>query len=514
MTGAGEAKTIVRLEVASEEETALLAREIATLLKSGDVVTLAGDLGAGKTTFARAVMRALTGDPALEAPSPTFTLMQIYEGAFGRIVHADFYRIGSAADVAELGWEEACEDAIVLVEWAEHALGLFGRDRLDVRLSFAEPERPNARLLKVSGYGAFADRLTSFKATRDFLRAAGWSDARRAFLLGDASTRAYETLEKPSGERAILMISPQRPDGPPIRFGRSYSAIARLAENVTAFVAIAEGLSTQGFSAPRILARDLDAGLVIIEDLGRERVVDERGPIGERYIAAVEALAHLHARKLPDAIALEGGGVYRIPPYDLDALLVEVELLLDWYVGPIAKAMIASGARATFLNLWRQALAEIAAAAPTWTLRDYHSPNLIWLPEREGLRRVGMIDFQDCVLGHPAYDVVSLAQDARVDVPAELEMKLIAHYALARRQLDAHFDMQAFAKAYAVLGAQRATKILGIFARLDQRDGKPQYLQHLPRVEAYLKKSLRHPALQEIKAWYEANLPGLFRDAS
>ena len=134
----------------------------------------------------------------------------------------------------------------------------------------------------------------------------------------------------------------------------------------------------------------------------------------------------------------------------------------------------------------------------------------IWLPDREGVRRVGIIDFQDCVLGHPAYDVVSLTQDARVTVPDELEMKLIAHYARARRESEDGFDMASFAKAYAVLGAQRATKIMGIFARLDLRDGKPHYLAHLPRVEHYLKKSLRHPALADIKAWYEANLPVLF----
>ena len=381
-----------------------------------------------------------------------------------------------------------------------------------MRLSFAEPERRDARLVTISGYGAFAQRLASFKSTREFLRDAGWSSASRAFLLGDASTRAYETLEKPNGERAILMISPHRPDGPPIRFGKSYSAIARLAESVLAFVAMAQGLRDQGFSAPRVLARDFDAGLVIVEDLGREKVVDDEGPIAERYIAAVEALAHLHARRLPDQITVAGRGVYRIPPYDLDALLIEVELLLDWYLG-YAQAHVASGARATFLNLWRQVLADVVAAPPTWTLRDYHSPNLIWLADREGLQKVGVIDFQDCVLGHPAYDVASLAQDARVTVPEDLEMKLIAHYARARRELDESFDMAGFAKAYALLGAQRATKIMGIFARLDQRDGKPQYLEHLPRVEHYLRKSLRHPALAEVKSWYEANLPTLFQDA-
>jgi tRNA threonylcarbamoyl adenosine modification protein YjeE len=507
-------KTIWRLDVAKEEETTALAADIAKLLVPGDIVTLAGDLGTGKTTFARALIRAVAHDPTLEAPSPTFTLMQIYEGDFGKIVHADFYRIETVADVAELGWEEACEGALLLVEWAERARELFSGDRLDIRLSFAEPERRDARMITISGYGGFASRLASFKSLHEFLRKANWWDARRDFLQGDASSRAYETLTKPTGEKAILMMSPQRPDGPPIRYGKSYSTIAHLAENVKAFVAIAEGLSAQRFSAPTILARDLDAGLVIVEDLGREGVADENGPIPDRYLEAIGALAELHARKLPDTIEIIDDGVYRIPPYDLDALLVEVELLIDWYVSHIARSIVASGARAIFINLWRQALIEVASATPTWTLRDYHSPNLLWLSEREGVRRVGIIDFQDCVLGHPAYDVVSLTQDARVTVADELEMKLIAHYARMRRDIDPRFDMAGFVRAYAVLGAQRATKIMGIFARLDLRDGKPHYLGHLPRVEYYLKKSLRHPALAELKAWYETNLPAIFGSAA
>jgi tRNA threonylcarbamoyl adenosine modification protein YjeE len=505
----GGPKTIWRLEAETEDATLAIAADLATLLQPGDVVTLSGDLGVGKTTFARAIIRARAKDPSLEAPSPTFTLMQVYEDGFGKIVHADFYRIEAVAELGELGWDEAREGALLLVEWAERAKEAFGEDRLDIRLSYAEPERRDARHITMSGYGAFARRLATFKALREFLREVGWGEAKRAFLQGDASSRAYETLEKADGEKAILMISPARPDGPPIRFGKSYSVIARLAENVKAFVAMDEAIQGQGFSAPKILARELDAGLLIVEDLGRTGVVDEQGPIPERYHEAIDVLAQLHARKLPDTLPVDGN-VYRIPPYDLDALLIEVELLLDWYVGHVAKVMVASGARAIFINLWRQALAEVAAAPPTWTLRDFHSPNLIWLPEREGVNRVGLIDFQDCVMGHPAYDVVSLTQDARVDVPDDLEMKLIAHYALRRKELDPKFDMASFARTYAILGAQRATKILGIFARLDQRDGKPHYLAHLPRVERYLKKSLRHPALKDIENWYAANLPSRF----
>ncbi|MCC3244539.1 tRNA (adenosine(37)-N6)-threonylcarbamoyltransferase complex ATPase subunit type 1 TsaE [Methylocystis sp. WRRC1] len=512
MTEEAAGKSVWRVDIADEAGTIALAQDIASLVKVGDTVTLAGDLGAGKTTFARALMRKLLGDPTLEAPSPTFTLMQVYESGDVRIVHADFYRISSSSELAGLGWEEATDDSIVLVEWAERAPDAMPPDRLDIRLSFADADNRDARRATISGHGAYAPRLTAFKALRELLRREGWSDAKRSFLLGDASTRAYETLEKPNGQRAILMISPPRPDGPPIRYGKSYSAIARLAENVRPFVALANGLREQGLSAPEIYGQDLDAGLLIVEDLGREGVVDANGPITERYLEAAAALAHLHSRRLPDMLPVAGDGNYHIPPYDLDALLVEVDLLLEWYVGHL-KATVASGARAIFTNLWRQALADVAAAPPTWTLRDYHSPNLLWLDRREGIARVGIIDFQDCVLGHPAYDMASLGQDARVTVADELELRLLAHYAKLRRDADSTFDMAAFAKAYSILAAQRATKVLGIFARLDQRDGKPQYLAHLPRVESYLKKSLRHPALADIKAWYEANLPGLFRDA-
>jgi tRNA threonylcarbamoyl adenosine modification protein YjeE len=512
MSEESASKAVWRLDVGSEAETTELAQELSTLIGSGDAVMLSGDLGSGKTTFARAMIRALVEDPRLEAPSPTFTLMQIYEGAGKRVVHADFYRLENTAELAGLGWEEATDDAIVLVEWAERAREALSPDRLEVRLSFVDGDNREARRLTISGYGGFVARLASFKALRELLRKAGWADAKRCFLQGDASTRAYERLEKPDGHRAILMISPPRPDGPPIRYGKSYSAIARLAENVASFVALSQALRGLGLSAPEVYGKDLEAGLLIIEDLGGERIVDERGPIVERYLEAAGALAYLHAQRLPDMIAIEENGNYHIPPYDLDALLIEVELLVDWYL-PRLKVPISSGARAIFLNLWRQALIDVASATPTWTLRDYHSPNLLWLARRNGLARIGILDFQDCALGHPAYDVASLGQDARVDVPDDLELKLLAYYAKLRRDADSGFDMAAFAKAYAILAAQRATKILGIFARLDQRDGKPQYLAHLPRIEAYLRKSLRHPALADVRAWYEANIPGLFRDA-
>ncbi|MCI0467760.1 MAG: phosphotransferase, partial [Beijerinckiaceae bacterium] len=331
--------------------------------------------------------------------------------------------------------------------------------------------------------------------------------AKREFLQGDASTRSYERLVKPGGDTAILMHSPPRPDGPPIRYGKSYSAIARLAENIRPFVALSEGLRKEGLSAPEILDCDLASGFAIIEDLGCEPITGEGGIIEERYAMALAALAHLHTTSLPESLPLGGAELYRIPAYDLEALSIEVELLLDWYAPYIACVQLASGAKSTFVNLWRQAAQEVLTTRPVWTLRDYHSPNLVWLDARTGIAKVGVLDFQDCVLGHPAYDVVSLLQDARVDVSQEAEMKLLAYYARLRRESEPGFDVGGFLRAYAVLGAQRATKILGIFARLDERDRKPQYLANLPRVEKYLAKDLFHPALSNLKHWYEEYLP-------
>jgi aminoglycoside/choline kinase family phosphotransferase len=234
-------------------------------------------------------------------------------------------------------------------------------------------------------------------------------------------------------------------------------------------------------------------------------------PIAERYHEAVRVLAAMHASDLPPAIGWAEGR-YDIPPYDLEALCFEASLLVQWYAPHVLGVHVASGAAVTFENIWRKALEPVAAAPATWVLRDCHSPNLIWLPRREGLQRVGLIDFQDCVLGHPAYDLVSLLQDARVDVPAALEWDLLTAYISQRQSDDPAFDVAGFASAYAILGAQRAAKILGIFVRLDKRDGKPDYRRHIPRVLAAFQRNLSHTALADVRAWCAGFVPAILGD--
>jgi N-acetylmuramate 1-kinase len=492
-----------------EHATQRLAIDIANAIERGDVVTLAGDLGTGKTTFARAMIRHLAGNPALEIPSPTFTLMQTYELAQFPLVHADFYRLSGAAELTELGFDDLPDDAVLLIEWPDRAAERLPPNRLEIALALAPKLKPEFRHARITGYGSLAPRVDRIAATRQFIAESGYGEALRTRMQGDASTRSYERLAL-AGKHAILMNSPRRPDGPPVRNGQPYNAIAHLADNVVPFAAIANGLRQYGFSAPAIHHADLERGFLIIEDLGAEGVVsgDPPAPIIERYETAVDMLLALHQQQLPDTLSAAPQTEYRIPSYDMNAFLIEAELLVDWFL-PLFDAALPDSERGPFQALWRELLQPAIDTPPTWVLRDFHSPNLLWLPQRSGIARLGILDFQDAVMGPAAYDLASLLQDARVDVPEQAELALLGRYVRGRSQSDPTFDPSQFIKIYVTLAAQRASKILGIFARLDMRDGKPQYLRHLPRVWGYLQRSLGHPALESLSAWYLARVPAL-----
>jgi tRNA threonylcarbamoyl adenosine modification protein YjeE len=491
----------------NEQATRRLAIDVANLLKPGDLVTLSGDLGAGKTTFARALIRYLAGDETTEVPSPTFTLMQSYDLPPFQVVHADLYRASGPTDLAELGFDDLTEGTLVLLEWPDRAGKLLPPDRLDIALTLAPKLKLEFRHALLTGHGAFAARVERMATVRGFLAESGLSEAQRRPMAGDASTRSYERLTL--GDRHLILMNwPRRPDGPPVRDGKPYSEIAHLAESVVPYVAMARGLREHGLLAPEVHHADLEQGLLVIEDLGEEGVVagDPGAPIEERYETAVDALLALHEQQLPDLLPVAPHLEYQIPSYDLQAFLIEAELILDWYL-PRLEAPVTDRARQEFRALWTEALAPALETPPTWVLRDFHSPNLLWLPARKGLGRLGILDFQDAVMGPPAYDLASLLQDARVDVPEIIELALLGRYLRRRRAADTGFEGDQFIKLYVTLAAQRASKILGIFARLDRRDGKPQYLRHMPRIWDYLQRSLAHPALAPLNGWYSQHIP-------
>ena len=493
--------------LADETATAHLMADLALLIGPGDVITLSGDLGAGKTTAARAMIRYLADDAELEVPSPTFTLAQTYDLPTFPLLHADLYRVNDATELEEIGLAPLPDATVALIEWPERANGTLPPDRIDIAFTHRPDMGASARAAEITGYGRAAAQVERLKALRQFLTEAGFAEAKRRRMAGDASIRSYARLIRDE-TCFILMNSPRRPDGAPIYGGKSYSAAVHLAEDVKPFVAMAGGLHAHGLSAPAIHHTDLDNGFLITEDFGGTLFVegDPPQPIPERYEAATDMLATLHREALPEVLPLAPDVDYRIPVFDTDALLVELGLMLEWYL-PDRGVAPSDDLRREFAAQWRELLATPAAAPRTWVLRDFHSPNLIWLGERTGIARVGLIDFQDAVLGPPAYDVVSLLQDARLDVPEALELVLLSRYIKARRAADQSFDASAFAATYAIMSAQRNTRLLGTFARLNRRDGKPQYLRHQPRIWTYLSRSLAHPALSSIKTWYAANVP-------
>lgn len=498
----------VRIDLADEAASERLAAGLAMLAGKGDLIKLEGDLGAGKTTLARSFIRTMAGNPALEVPSPTFTLVQTYELDGANVAHMDFYRLEEPAEIDELGVDEALDAGTVIVEWPSRASDLLPPGGLLVELSETGGGRSAYLTSSSETWLARLDRLQHIDS---LLADSGWDTATRHKMPADASSRRYERLsDGPGGACGLLMDMPARPDGDPVRNGLPYSRIAHLAEDIRAVEAINTGLLAHGLSAPEIHAIDTGNGLAVIEDFGAasfRSLLDDSEQFSLCVTSAVLMLANMARTSWPDQIELSSGDIYKLAHYDMDALLIEAELCLDWYWPLVCSAPLPSDVRDDFMAAWRDVLQQVQASKPIWVLRDFHVDNLFWLPRRDGDRKVGLIDTQDCVLGHPAYDLASLLQDVRITIPADAEKDYYDMYVAARSADDEDFDTSAFSAAYAILGAQRATKILGIFARLNARDGKPAYLRHLPRTSDVLEHNLRHPVLGALKTWFDAHLP-------
>ena len=273
-------------------------------------------------------------------------------------------------------------------------------------------------------------------------------------------------------------------------------------ESVGPFLSIAGILRDLHLSAPEVFAQDSEHGFLLLEDLGDDTYTrvfatspDREEPL---YMLAVDLLIALHSR-------FESSP--NVPPYDDARMMAEADLLLDWYLPAVSNAAPLDKARREYRELWRALFAMARNVPDTLVLRDYHVDNMIWLPQRPGVKACGLLDFQDAVIGPVAYDLVSLLEDARRDVPADLTTRALDRYLAAFPGI----DPDTLRAAYAILGAQRSAKILGIFTRLDRRDGKPEYLCHLPRVWRWLEAGLTHPALAAMRVWFDRNLPPEYR---
>jgi aminoglycoside/choline kinase family phosphotransferase len=351
------------------------------------------------------------------------------------------------------------------------------------------------------------------QAKRDFLAAAGLAEARRQPLPGDASTRAYERLFPPSGKSLILMDQPPAVEASPCppratpdeRRALGYNALARLAAGrVEAFVACAGYLRAKGLSAPRVVASDFASGLAVLEDLGDDlyaRLIEAGGDEAPLYEAAADVLVTLHAQAPPEILKADGAS-WPLLTYDAVALSTATDLFIEWLPRLARGLSFPPDARSEWEGLWSPVRARAAAGASVFCHRDYHAENLIWLPQRGGPARVGLLDFQDALRAHPAWDLSMLLHDARRDVSPERERAVLSHYLAARPDVDAG----EFLGDFHALGAINILRILGLFSRLVARDGKPRYRAFMPRLWRYLDRCLEDPAPASLRAWMDRHV--------
>jgi aminoglycoside/choline kinase family phosphotransferase len=348
-----------------------------------------------------------------------------------------------------------------------------------------------------------------------FLEAAGLGGAERRPLPGDASTRRYERLHLQDGATLMLMDQAAALESPPCgpdwdeaqRRGSGWNATNRLsAGRVEAFAAVAHHLKSLGLSAPEIVALDAPAGLAVLEDLGQgvfaELIAANTADERELYFNAIDVTARLHAAP-PPAVLEAPGARWALLDYDAIALKAGADLFVEWYPKFEPSLAIGEAARAEWDGVWAPLGARGAAGATAFAHRDYHAENLLWLPERSGVARVGLIDFQDAIRAHPSWDLHSLLQDARRDVSPDLERAALERYFAARPEV----DRQAFMADYAALATVNEARILGIFARLVVRDSKPRYRQFMPRMWRHLESNLAAPGMEGLKAWFERHVP-------
>lgn len=494
------------VSVADEAGTLCFADDIAAIVRPGDVIALHGDLGMGKSAFARAVIRRLAGDASLEVPSPTFTLLQSYETARFPVHHFDLYRLADPDELVEIGFFDAISEGLSLIEWPDQAGDDLPAERLDIVILEGDGLNGRKFALEARG-GGWADRIEETFAIRDLLDRTGFSGAERRHLHGDASTRSFERATA-NGRNAVVMRWPawraylKRADDD------RYEEIVHLADSLTAFSAIADTLRRHGFRSPRILDRDTKRRLMLVEDLGSEGIVRDGVPIAERYLVAARRLADLAGLDWPPVAMDDAGEAWPMPRYDRRALATEVGLFATWYVPHSTGEPLAADAKSEWDTLWDDLLARFDGDQQHLVLRDYHSPNILW---QEMGDSIGLIDFQDGLLGSPAYDLAALVTDARVDIPEDLAKAMVAAYIERRKGYDSTFDPIDFAERVTILGAQRNAKILGRFVEYAARTGRTHHLRFLPRVRHNFGKALDDKVLAGVKLWYERLAPPAVR---
>ncbi len=508
-----------------------LARGLARLCSQGAVITLSGELGAGKTTFARVFLQSLD-DSLTDIPSPSFTLVQHYETPRAEWLHADLYRLTSRDQAIGLGLVEQVADKGLLLEWPDLLTDDLPANRLAITLNFAD-DALTLRHVEFQLHGSyeklFNDLVRLIQQTcpqhspaqrpqqmQQFLQQHGWQDARAESMSDDASFRRYTRLFQGS-QSVLLMDSP-----PPMEYVWKFTQVAQL-------------LQKTGLTVPAIHAVDDCHGLLLEQDFGdltatrfvQQGMADDahtpRGAAAnttEQRLAqvlslGVQALIHLHQCWLATTNSpLANEDKAAIPPYCGYRMLSDVQIFLDWYLPAAGLTPADAECQRLWHQAWTAVIAQQHCVPEVMILRDYRLDNLMILPkagqDQLGLESLGLLDFQDAMTAPLTYDLISLLEDARLDFPPDVVARQVQAYLAAFPDI----SRADFEQSWATVAAVRHTRILGLFARLWRRDDKPVYLVHLPRVWRQLSQALAHPANAGLAAWFDRYVPLACRQLS
>tara|TARA_Y100000590_G_scaffold470226_1_gene662894 strand:- start:7136 stop:8611 length:1476 start_codon:yes stop_codon:yes gene_type:complete len=473
------------------EDTKIFIENLCQIIELNDVIILNGKIGSGKTTLARHIINRILQIDISEIVSPTFNLYQVYENNNQKIHHYDFYRIENDIDLHEIDLAESFDEGITIIEWADKYKNYLPDSYLEIEIS----EIDEGRVYKLRGCGTFKDRINKHNSLVHFLSNYKKPINKVEKIRGDASKRVYKRLYTQE-DSLILMVydKKEKKENP-----------SKLSTQIHDYVSICKYLREINVRAPKIYAVDYENQFLVQEDFGDLKYSDIFIKEGFRklYEPAIDTLINITKNKCPTNIKTDEA-IYKFEEYDKKTYLNEVNIFIDWYWPYVKGSICNAHVKSEFTEIWENLLDKLSEES-SLVLRDFHSPNLIFQPDGKGAEKCGIIDFQDALIGHPLYDLVSLAQDARITIKLDQELFIIDYYMkdfnFKKYQLNKH----EFINQYNILGAQRALKILGVFARLSMSYQKHEYLIHIPRILDYINRNMGNESLRSLSIWLKKN---------
>ena len=473
-----------------------LAKELVPLLNEGGVMTLNGQIGAGKTTLAKLIIQELTQTPLEDIVSPTFNLYHTYNRDNLEIAHYDFYRIESEIELLEIDLNESLTDKICIIEWADKFRDLLPKDRIEIFITC----KKNERVYRINPLGKFREVVSNRAKIENYLGGLDINFTELQRLPGDASKRNYYRVMSPDNTM-ILMDATQE---------SNIKSKTGLSNGIDDFIKIQKYLDSIDVRVPKLIGRNRIDNILLEEDLGEYSYADmlTKENYQKLYNPAIKTLIHISNINHPKNISTDSNPHY-LKEFDLDIYLNEAEIFIDYYWPFIHGKQCNADKKQEFTHVMGEVYSNLTDDK-TLMLRDFHSPNLLFLENEDGFRKCAVIDFQDALFGHPLYDLVSLTNDARTTIDEHQEKYLIDLYKKDFPFNNFQFDSLSFIEQYHILGVQRSIKILGIFARLAILETNQNYLVHMPRVICYIKRIMQSGSIQTLACWLNQNFKETF----